>query len=82
MKWPDQVACVTGRRRHPRGAVRCRCGSGAFIASGGWLVFGLFPPQPDPLGEALRALRTVRCGGYPSKVTEVEERLKVSFWHF
>jgi SAM-dependent methyltransferase len=42
----------------------------------GWLVFGMFPPQPDPLGEALRALRTVRCGGHPWKVPEVEERLR------
>ena len=46
------------------------------LVPGGWLVFGMFPPQPDPLGEALRALRTVRCGGYPWKVPEVEERLR------
>lgn len=46
------------------------------LVPGGWLVFGMFPPQPDPLGETLRALRTVRCGGYPWKVPEVEERLR------
>ena len=46
------------------------------LVPGGWLVFGMFPPQPDPLGEALRALRTVRCGGYLWKVPEVEERLR------
>jgi len=46
------------------------------LVPGGWLVFGMFPPQPDPLGEALRALRTVRCGGYPWKAPEVEERLR------
>src|SRR5262249_34102003 len=34
------------------------------LAPGGWLVFGLFAAQPDPLGEALMALQTVRCGGY------------------
>jgi tRNA A58 N-methylase Trm61 len=45
------------------------------LVPGGWLVFGLFAAQPDPLGEALMALRTVRCGGYPWKVPEVEERL-------
>src|SRR5262245_54068970 len=39
----------------------------------GWCS-ALFPPQPDPLGEALRVLRTVRCGGYPWKVPEIEER--------
>jgi SAM-dependent methyltransferase len=46
------------------------------LIPGGWLVFGMFPPQPDPLGEALRALRTVRCGGHPWEVPEVEERLR------
>jgi SAM-dependent methyltransferase len=45
------------------------------LVPGGWLVFGIFSAQPDPLGEPLMALRTVRCGGYPWKVPEVEERL-------
>jgi hypothetical protein len=46
------------------------------LVPGGWLVFGMFPSQPDPFGEALRALRTVRCGGHPWKLPEVEERLR------
>ena len=46
------------------------------LVRGGWLVFGMFPSQPDPLSEALTALRTVRCGGYPWSVPEVEERLR------
>lgn len=44
------------------------------LVPGGWLVFGIFPPQPDPLGEALTALRIVRCGGHPWKLPEVEQR--------
>ena len=43
---------------------------------GGWLVFGLFPPPPDPLGEDLTARRIVRCGGHPWTKSEVEERLR------
>ena len=43
---------------------------------GGWLVFGIFAPQPDPLGEALTDLKIVRCGGHPWKMPEVEERLR------
>jgi len=46
------------------------------LAPGGWLVFGIFAPQPDPLGEALTALKIVRCGGHPWTTAEVEERLR------
>ncbi|MGA8158844.1 MAG: class I SAM-dependent methyltransferase [Rhodoplanes sp.] len=46
------------------------------LVRGGWLIFGIFTSQPDPLGEALAALRIVRCGGYPWKTPEVEERLR------
>jgi hypothetical protein len=46
------------------------------LVPGGWLVFGIFAPQPDPLGEALTALRAVRFGGYPWKPVEVEDRLR------
>jgi SAM-dependent methyltransferase len=42
---------------------------------GGWLVFGLYGARPDPLGEALAALRVVRGGGHPWSVAEVEDRL-------
>ena len=45
------------------------------LIPGGWLIFGIFPPQPDPLGEALTALRVVRCGGHPWTLPEVETRL-------
>jgi len=45
------------------------------LVPGGWLVFGIFPPPPDPLGEALTALKIVRCGGHPWTKPEVEERL-------
>ena len=46
------------------------------LVPGGWLVFGIFAPQPDPLGEALTDLKIVRCGGHPWKMPEVEERLR------
>lgn len=46
------------------------------LVPGGWFVFGLFPPPPDPLGEALTALRIVRCGGHPWTKVEVEKRLR------
>ena len=42
----------------------------------GWLVFGLYAPPPDPLGEALTALRTVRSGGHPWHPVEIEDRLR------
>ena len=46
------------------------------LVPGGWLVFGIFAPQPDPLGESLTALKIVRCGGHPWTTAEVEERLR------
>jgi SAM-dependent methyltransferase len=46
------------------------------LVPGGWLVFGTFASQPDPFGEALTALRIVRCGGYPWKTDEVEDRFR------
>jgi SAM-dependent methyltransferase len=46
------------------------------LVPGGWVVFGLFPPPPDPLGEALTALKIVRCGGHPWTQSEAEERLR------
>jgi SAM-dependent methyltransferase len=46
------------------------------LVPGGWLVFGIFPPPPDPLGEALAALKIVRCGGHPWTASEVEDRLR------
>ena len=42
----------------------------------GWLVFGLYAPVPDRLGEALTNLRIVRSGGYPWSASEVEARLR------
>jgi SAM-dependent methyltransferase len=42
----------------------------------GWVVFGMFGSTPDPLGEALTALRTVRSGGHPWTTAEVEQRLR------
>jgi precorrin-6B methylase 2 len=47
------------------------------ICPGGWIVFGLYAPAPDPLGEALKNLRIVRSGGHPWSATEVETRLAV-----
>lgn len=46
------------------------------LVPGGWLVFGTFSSPPDPLGEAIAALRIVRSGGYPWKINEVEESLR------
>ncbi len=43
----------------------------------GWLVFGLYASPPDPLGEALTALRTVRSGGHPWLPVEIEDRLRL-----
>jgi precorrin-6B methylase 2 len=45
------------------------------VCPGGWIVFGLYAPAPDPLGEALKNLRIVRGGGYPWSAAEVETRL-------
>jgi precorrin-6B methylase 2 len=46
------------------------------LQPGGWLVFALYAPPPDPLGEALTALRTVRGGGHPWAPDEIEDRLR------
>jgi tRNA A58 N-methylase Trm61 len=45
------------------------------IRPGGWIVFGLYAPAPDPLGQALNNLRIVRGGGHPWSVADVETRL-------
>lgn len=45
------------------------------LSPGGWIVFGLYAPAPDPLGEALKNLRIVRGGGHPWSAAEVETRL-------
>jgi SAM-dependent methyltransferase len=45
------------------------------LSPGGWIVFGLYAPAPDPLGEALNNLRIVRGGGHPWSAAEVETRL-------
>jgi SAM-dependent methyltransferase len=42
------------------------------VRPGGWIVFGLYAPAPDPLGEALNNLRIVRGGGHPWSAAEVE----------
>lgn len=46
------------------------------LVPGGWLVFGLYAPQPSLLGEALTNLRIVRGGEHPWKVDEVLSRLR------
>jgi SAM-dependent methyltransferase len=45
------------------------------LKSGGWLIFGLYAPPPDPLGRALTQLRIVRSGGHPWNPDEIEKRL-------
>ena len=45
------------------------------VRPGGWIIFGLYAPAPDPLGEALKNLRIVRGGGHPWSAEEVETRL-------
>jgi hypothetical protein len=45
------------------------------VRPGGWIVFGLYAPAADPLGEALTNLRIVRGGGHPWSAAEVETRL-------
>jgi len=46
------------------------------LTPGGWLVFGLYVPQPSLIGEALTNLRIVRGGGHPWTVDEVLTRLR------
>jgi SAM-dependent methyltransferase len=41
------------------------------LEPGGWLVFGLYAPLPNLLGEALTNLRVVRGGGHPWRSDEV-----------
>ena len=50
--------------------------SHAALAPGGWLVVGLFGPRPDPLGEAVTALRVVRSGGHDWTTGEIESRFR------
>jgi SAM-dependent methyltransferase len=45
------------------------------LRPGGWIVFGLYAPAPDPLGEALKNLRIVRGGGHPWSAAEVGRQL-------
>jgi precorrin-6B methylase 2 len=45
------------------------------VFPGGWVIFGLYAPAPDPLGETLKNLRIVRSGGHPWSPAEVETRL-------
>jgi precorrin-6B methylase 2 len=45
------------------------------VCRGGWIVFGLYAPAPDPLGEALTNLRIVRGGGHPWSADEIRTRL-------
>jgi len=42
----------------------------------GWIVFGLFGATPEPLSDALTALRIVRNGGFPWTTTELEQLLQ------
>lgn len=51
------------------------------LAPGGWLIFGIHPPPPGRLEEALAALRNARNGGHPWTPREVEERLRASDFH-
>jgi SAM-dependent methyltransferase len=43
------------------------------LKPGGWLLFGVYPPPPDPLAQRLTALRTVRSGGSPASPDELAE---------
>jgi SAM-dependent methyltransferase len=45
------------------------------LVPGGWLVFSLFAPERTRWGEALRALKVVRNGGYPWKKEELDAML-------
>lgn len=48
------------------------------LRPGGWLIFGLFNSPPDPLGQAVTALRVVRVGGHPWNNAEVEDQLRTA----
>ncbi len=45
------------------------------LRPGGALIFGVMPPPPDPLGNALSRLRTIRNGGHPWPCAEAEALL-------
>jgi SAM-dependent methyltransferase len=46
------------------------------LAPGGWLIFGLYPPVPTALGNALTNLRVVRSGGHPWTANQAMEQLQ------
>jgi len=48
----------------------------AALASGGYLVVGLYLPPPDALGAALAALRLTRSGGHVWQSREMEDQLR------
>ena len=45
------------------------------ICPRGWIVFGLYAPAANPIGEALTNLRILRAGGHPWTAAEIERRL-------
>jgi SAM-dependent methyltransferase len=45
------------------------------LTPAGFLLFGMFSSRPNPLGQALSELLTIRSGGYPWKFDEVKEQL-------
>lgn len=45
------------------------------LTSAGFLLFGVFPSRPNPLGQALSELLTVRSGGHPWLFDEVRNQL-------
>jgi len=45
------------------------------LTSAGFLLFGMFPSRPNPLGQALSELLTVRSGGHPWQFDEVRNQL-------
>lgn len=45
------------------------------LTPAGILLFGMFPSRPNPLGQALSELLTIRSGGHPWKFDEVKKQL-------
>jgi SAM-dependent methyltransferase len=45
------------------------------LKPGGWMIFGLYAPPPDPLGQALTTLRIARGGGHPWTADEIQAKL-------
>ncbi len=45
------------------------------LLPGGMLILGMFAPAPGPYGETVRHLLTVRSGGHPWRIAEIEARL-------